>query len=102
LSFQYGRQSDPLRAFVFTLAPKWQRPEILEAVFDQLSDALFLHDKDLGVVGVNQSAQRLFGMSSEAMIGKQCQELFRCTALFGYEKDPFTDGRAQHAGCWRW
>ena len=63
-----------------TLAPKWQRPEILEAVFDQLSDALFLYDKDLNVVGVNQAAQRLFGMSSEEMIGKQCQELFRCTA----------------------
>jgi PAS domain S-box-containing protein len=65
---------------VSTLAPKWQRPEILEAVFDQLSDALFLYDKDLNVVGVNQAAQRLFGMSSEEMIGKQCQELFRCTA----------------------
>ena len=63
-----------------TLAPKWQRPEILEAVFDQLSDALFLYDKDLNVVGVNQAAQRLFGMSSQEMIGKQCQELFRCTA----------------------
>jgi PAS domain S-box-containing protein len=63
-----------------TLALKWQRPEILEAVFDQLSDALFLYDKDLSVVGVNQAAQRLFGMSSEEMIGKQCQELFRCTA----------------------
>ena len=35
-----------------TLAPKWQRPEILEAVFDQLSDAVFLYDKDLSVVGV--------------------------------------------------
>jgi PAS domain S-box-containing protein len=65
---------------VSTLAPKWQRPEILEAGFDQLSDALFLYDKDLSVVGVNQAAQRLFGMSSEEMIGKQCQELFRCTA----------------------
>ena len=63
-----------------TLAPKWQRPEILEAVFDQLSDALFLYDKDLNVVGVNQAAQRLFGMSSQEMIGKQCQELFCCTA----------------------
>jgi PAS domain S-box-containing protein len=53
---------------VSTLAPKWQRPEIFEAVFDQLSDALFLYDKDLNVVGVNQAAQRLFGMSSEEMI----------------------------------
>ena len=34
------------------MPPKWQRPEILEAVFDQLSDAVFLYDKDLSVVGV--------------------------------------------------
>src|ERR1700693_2184411 len=62
------------------LAPKWQRPEILEAIFDQLSDALFLYDKGLHIVGVNQAAQRLFGMSSEEMIGKHCQEMFRCSA----------------------
>jgi len=61
------------------LAAKWQRPEILEAIFDQLSDALFLYDKDLCIVGVNQSAQRLFGMPAEELIGKRCQELFRCT-----------------------
>jgi PAS domain S-box-containing protein len=65
---------------VSTLASKWQRPEILEAVFDQLSDALFLYDKELNIVGVNRAAQLLFGMSSEDMIGKQCQELFRCAA----------------------
>jgi PAS domain S-box-containing protein len=63
---------------VSILASKWQRPEILEAVFDQLSDALFLYDKDLTIVGVNRAAQLLFGTSSEEMIGKQCQELFRC------------------------
>jgi PAS domain S-box-containing protein len=64
---------------VSILPSKWQRPEILEAVFDQLSDALFLYDKELNIVGVNRAAQMLFGMSSEEMIGKQCQELFRCT-----------------------
>jgi len=61
------------------LAAKWQRPEILEAIFDQLSDALFLYDKTLRIVGVNQAGQHLFGMSAEEMIGKHCQELFRCT-----------------------
>ena len=59
---------------------KWQRPEILESIFDQLSDALFLYDQGLRVVGVNQSAERLFGMSAEEMIGKHCQELFRCSS----------------------
>jgi PAS domain S-box-containing protein len=63
-----------------TLASKWQRPEILEAVFDQLSDALFLYDKNLHIVGVNQAAQRLFGLSTDEMMGKHCQELFRCSA----------------------
>ena len=62
------------------LAAKWQRPEILEAIFDQLSDALFLYDKDLLIVGVNQSAQRLLGMPAEDLVGKRCQELFRCPA----------------------
>jgi PAS domain S-box-containing protein len=62
------------------LAADWRRPEILEAIFDQLSDALFLYDKNLHIVGVNQAAQRLFGMPAPEMIGKHCQELFHCTA----------------------
>jgi len=61
------------------LAARWQRPEVLEAIFDQLSDALFIYDKDLRIAGVNQSAQRLFGMPAEELIGKHCQELFHCT-----------------------
>jgi two-component system, NtrC family, response regulator AtoC len=65
---------------VSLLTSKWQRPEILESIFDQLSDALFVYDKGLHIVGVNQAAQRLFGMSAEEMIGKQCQELFRCSS----------------------
>ena len=67
------------RNSVSHLALKWQRPEILEAIFDQLSDGLFIYDKGLHIVGVNQSAQRLFGMSADEMIGKHCQELFHCT-----------------------
>jgi len=61
------------------LATRWQRPEILEAIFDQLSDALFLYDKGLRIVGVNQAGQRLFGMPAEEMIGKHCQEVFHCS-----------------------
>jgi PAS domain S-box-containing protein len=60
------------------LAVRWQRPEILEAIFDQLSDALFLYDKGLHIVGVNQAAQRLFGMPAEEMIGRHCRDLFHC------------------------
>jgi two-component system, NtrC family, response regulator AtoC len=62
------------------LSSKWLRPEILESIFDQLSDALFVYDKGLNIVGVNQAAQRLFGMSAEEMIGKHCRDLFRCSA----------------------
>jgi two-component system, NtrC family, response regulator AtoC len=58
---------------------QWQRPEVLESIFDQLSDALFVYDKGLRIVGVNQAAQRLFRMSAEEMVGKHCQELFRCS-----------------------
>jgi PAS domain S-box-containing protein len=62
------------------LVPRWQRAEVLEAVFDQLSDALVLYDKDFIVTGVNEAAERLFGMSSEAMVGRHCREVFRCPA----------------------
>ena len=57
----------------------WEQPEILKAIFDQLSEALFMYDKSLRIVGVNQAAQRLFGMSAEEIISKHCQELFHCT-----------------------
>ena len=60
------------------LAPKWQRAEIFEAVFDQLSDALFLYDKHLKLVTANQAAQKLLGMSAHEMAGKNCRDLFCC------------------------
>src|SRR5690349_4455109 len=66
------------RSAVPFLAPKWQRAEILEAIFDQVSDALFLFDKDLKIVTVNLAAQRLFGMPAQDMAGKHCRDLFRC------------------------
>jgi PAS domain-containing protein len=56
-----GPEHHPVAHF----AAKWHRPEILEAIFDQLSDGLFLYDQSLHVVGVNQAAQRLFGMLSK-------------------------------------
>ena len=62
------------------LDPRWQRADVLEAVFDQISDALFLYDKDLRITGVNQAAQRLFGVTAEDLIGRRCGELFHCGA----------------------
>ena len=62
------------------LDPRWQRADVLEAVFDQISDALFLYDKDSRITGVNQAAQRLFGMTADELVGKHCREVFHCGA----------------------
>jgi len=72
--------SELLKHRVARLAVHWQKPEVLEAIFDQLSDALFLYDRSLHIVGVNQAAQRMFAMSADEMLGKHCQELFHCTS----------------------
>jgi two-component system response regulator AtoC len=61
------------------LTPGWQKTSVLESVFDQLSDALLLYDPEFRITGVNRSAEKLFGMSSEAMLGKRCQEIFGCS-----------------------
>jgi PAS domain S-box-containing protein len=61
------------------LTPGWQRTSVLESVFDQLSDALVLYDPEFRITGVNRAAEKLFGMSSEEMLGKQCQDIFKCS-----------------------
>ncbi|MGO9255403.1 MAG: sigma-54 interaction domain-containing protein [Bryobacteraceae bacterium] len=61
------------------LTPGWQKTSVLEAVFDQLSDALVLYDPEFRITGVNRSAEKLFGMSSEEMLGKHCQDIFGCS-----------------------
>jgi len=60
------------------LVPAWQRAAVLEAVFDQISDALVLYDKNLQITGVNRSAERLFGLSAEDMVGRDCRDVFCC------------------------
>ena len=60
------------------LVSRWQSAKVLKAVFDQLSDALVLYDTDFKITGVNQAAEMLFGLPAEDMVGKGCQELFRC------------------------
>jgi PAS domain S-box-containing protein len=58
--------------------PGWQKTSVLEEVFDQLSDALILYDPEFRITGVNRAAEKLFGMSSEELLGKHCQEIFKC------------------------
>jgi PAS domain S-box-containing protein len=61
------------------LTPGWQRASVLESVFDQLSDALVLYDPEFLITGVNRAAEKLFGMTSEEMLGKHCQDIFKCS-----------------------
>ena len=60
------------------LIPEWQRASVLETVFDQLSDALVLYDREFRITGVNRAAEKLFGMGGDDMVGRHCQEIFRC------------------------
>lgn len=60
------------------LALEWQSSHMLAAVFNQLSDALILYDSHLRISGVNQAAERLFGMTSDEMVGRDCRDVFRC------------------------
>ncbi|HUP03064.1 MAG TPA: sigma 54-interacting transcriptional regulator [Bryobacteraceae bacterium] len=60
------------------MTPDWQDISVLESVFDELSDALVLYDADFRITGVNRSAEKLFGMSSDELLGKHCQEIFQC------------------------
>jgi PAS domain S-box-containing protein len=62
------------------LLPKWQQSNVLEAVFDQLSDALVMYDAKHLITGVNRAAEKLFGASADEMVGRNCQDVFRCSS----------------------
>ena len=69
------------------------RTRFLEAIFDQLSDAVVLCREDLRIIGVNQAAERLFGMIAEEIIGQNCEGLFYCSSC---EPD---GGKRREVGC---
>jgi two-component system, NtrC family, response regulator AtoC len=60
------------------LTANWRNANLLEAVFDQISDALVLYDTNHIITGVNVAAERLFEMSATELIGRDCHEMFRC------------------------
>jgi two-component system, NtrC family, response regulator AtoC len=60
------------------LALGWQNSNLLAAVFNELSDALMLYDPNLRISGVNKAAERLFGMTSDEMVGRDCRDVFKC------------------------
>jgi PAS domain S-box-containing protein len=53
-------------------------PNLLEAVFHHLSDALVIYDADRNIRAVNRATERLFGMTAEEMVGQHCSDVFRC------------------------
>lgn len=55
---------------------RWQRPETLLAILDQISDAVLVFDKDIRLIGVNSSAERLFELPANRLLGKLCWDLF--------------------------
>jgi len=61
------------------LIARWRQAGVLEAVFDQLSDALVLYDNSHTITGVNRAAEKLFGLSADEMIGRQCKDVFGCS-----------------------
>src|SRR5712692_1446860 len=60
------------------LLARWEKADVMGAVFDQLSDGIVLYDPDLIITGVNKAAEDLFGMTADEMVGKGCREVFRC------------------------
>ncbi|MCC6364786.1 MAG: sigma 54-interacting transcriptional regulator [Bryobacterales bacterium] len=55
-----------------------KQSKILEAVFDQLSDALIIYDPDMMITGVNRAAEIMFDLGSEQMKNMRCSDVFRC------------------------
>ena len=60
------------------LSSQWQTAGVFEAVFNQISDALVLYDTEHIITGVNAAAERLFGMTAEELVGRDCHKMFRC------------------------
>lgn len=59
---------------------RWQSPETLQAIFNQISDAVLFYNKNLQLVGVNKSGEKLFGLSGDEMLGRSCWSLFHVAA----------------------
>ncbi len=60
------------------LSSEWQTASVLEAVFDQITDAIVLYDTTHVITGVNAAAERLFGMTADELVGRDCHKMFHC------------------------
>ena len=61
------------------LEPKWRHPRLLETVFDQVSDAILLYDRNKVIMGANRAAAQLLGISAESLVGLSCRDVFHCS-----------------------
>lgn len=60
------------------LNAEWQNPEVLLQIFDNVSDALVLYDRNHVIRGVNAAAEQLLGVSAEELVGRDCRQMFHC------------------------
>lgn len=60
------------------LTAEWQNPEVLLQIFDNVSDALVLYDRNHVIRGVNAAAEQLLGVSAEDLVGRDCRHMFHC------------------------
>lgn len=56
----------------------WQTPDLLAQIFDTISEALVLYDRDHVIRGVNAAAEQLLGMSADELVGCDCRQMFHC------------------------
>ncbi len=55
-----------------------QTTNLLSVLFNELTDALIVYDAKLRITAVNRATEKLFGLTSDEMIGRDCKEVFRC------------------------
>jgi two-component system response regulator AtoC len=60
------------------LAPELRIGNVLEAVLDQLPEALIIYDSRRIITGVNRAAEKLFGIAADQMVGRECSQVFHC------------------------
>ncbi len=56
----------------------WQTPDLLVQIFDSVSEALVLYDREHVIRGVNAAAEQLLGMAAEDLVGRDCRQMFHC------------------------
>lgn len=56
----------------------FRTPALVEAVLEQLSDAVIVYDLERKVGYANRSAETMFGFTDGQLLGQHCQDIFKC------------------------